>query len=172
MPITKKFDFITEGLLGEGIGRYGSGGGADITLHPDGSPVPLKQLHLSAGVEYRPTKKLSTFVYGGNEYYERAAYINSNGLGVGYGSPLVSNQYCEVEVAPVLPDGQSPCMAQNRNISQVIGGFWYRLFKGPYGTLQYGANYEYLRRNTWAAVGGEPQGHIHIVMTSVRFVLP
>lgn len=169
MPLTKKLDFITEGLVGAGIGRYGSGGGPDITLHPDGSPVPVKSLQVSAGFEYRPTKKLSTFAYEGNEYYQRANYINSNGLAVGYGSPLASNLYCSVEV---LPPNQQACMAQNRDLNQVIGGFWYRLFRGPYGTLQYGANYEWVRRNTWRAVGGEPKGDIHIVMTSVRFVLP
>lgn len=168
-PLTRKLDFVTEGLAGEGIGRYSSGGGADITLHPDGSPVPLKQLHVSAGFEYRPTSKLSMFAFNGNEYYQRAAYVNSNGLGVGYGSRLVYNAQCEVEV-PVV--GLPSCMAQNRDLNQVIGGFWYSLVKGPYGTLKFGANYEHVRRNTWWAVGGEPKGQNDIVMTSIRFVLP
>jgi hypothetical protein len=169
MPLTKKLDFITEGLAGEGIGRYSSGGGPDITVHPDGSPVPLRQLHVSSGFEYRPNAKLSLFAYEGNEYYQRAAYVNSNGLGVGYGSPLMNNSQCEVEVqAPGTPD----CTAQNRDINQVIGGFWYRFYRGPYGTMQYGMNYEHLRRNTWYAVGGQPKGQDDIVMTSFRFVLP
>jgi hypothetical protein len=169
MPITKKLDFITEGLVGEGIGRYSSGGGPDITIHPDGSPVPLKAALATAGFEYRPTRKLSTFVYEGNEYYQRAAYINSVGLGVGYGSPLIYNGNCELEVpVPGLPG----CTAQNRDLNQVIGGFWYRFFSGPYGTFQVGANYEHVRRNTWYAVAGEPRGHDDIVLTSIRFVLP
>jgi hypothetical protein len=169
MPITRKLDFVTEGLAGEGIGRYSSGGGADITIHPDGSPVPLKQLHASAGFEFRPTSKLSMFAYEGNEYYARAAYLNSNGLGVGYGSPLIYNGNCQVEVpAPGLPS----CTAQNRDINQVIGGFWYKFYKGPYGTLKYGMNYEFVRRNSWTAVAGSPSGQEHIVMTSIRFVLP
>ncbi len=169
MPITKNLDFITEGLAGEGIGRYSSGGGADITIHPDGSPVPLKQLHASAGFEFRPTSNLSLFAYEGNEYYQRAAYVNSNGLGVGYGSPLMFAGQCEVEVpAPGIPG----CTAQNRDINQAIGGFWYRFYKGPYGTLKYGMNYEFVRRNTWQAVAGAPSGQDHIVMTSFRFVLP
>ncbi len=168
-PITRKLDFITEGLAGVGIGRYSSGGGPDITLHPDGSPVPIRQLHVSSGFEYRPYSKLSLFAYEGNEYYQRAAYVNSNGLGVGYGSPLTNNSQCEAEV----PGYNLPvCTAQNRDINQVIGGFWYSFFKGPYGTMKYGMNYEHLRRNTWYAVGGQPQGQDDIVMTSIRFVLP
>jgi hypothetical protein len=169
LPITRKLDFIAEGLAGEGIGRYSSGGGPDITIHPDGSPVPIRQLHASLGLEYHPSRKLSLFTYAGNEYYQRAAYVNSNGLGVGYGSPLIYNGNCQLEVPiPGLPD----CTAQNRDIQQAIGGFWYRFYKGPYGTLQYGMNYERLRRNTWYAVAGQPQGTEDVVMTSVRFVLP
>jgi len=168
-PILHNLDFITEGLVGEGIGRYSSGGGPDITLHPDGSPVPVRQAQVSSGFEYRPYSKLSMFAYGGNEYYQRAAYINSNGLGVGYGSPLTNNSQCEVEVSGYnLP----VCTAQNRDINQVIGGFWYSFFKGPYGTMKFGVNYEHLRRNTWYAVGGQPKGQDDVVMTSVRFVLP
>jgi len=168
-PLLHNLDFITEGLVGEGIGRYSSGGGPDITLHPDGSPVPIRQAQVSSGFEYRPYSKLSMFAYGGNEYYQRAAYVNSNGLGVGYGSPLTNNSQCEVEV----PGYNLPtCTAQNRDINQVIGGFWYSFFKGPYGTMKFGVNYEHLRRNTWVAVGGQPKGQNDVVMTSVRFVLP
>jgi hypothetical protein len=168
-PILHNLDFVTEGLAGEGIGRYSSGGGPDITLHPDGSPVPIRQLHISSGLEYSPYSRLSMFAYGGNEYYQRAAYVNSNGLGVGYGSPLTNNSQCEVEV----PGYDLPtCTAQNRDINQVIGGFWYSFFKGPYGTMKLGVNYEHLHRDTWYAVGGQPYGRDDIVMTSVRFVLP
>jgi hypothetical protein len=168
-PITRKIDFITEGLLGQGIGRYSSGGGADITLHPDGSPVPLRELQVSSGFEYHPSTRFSAFAYEGNEYYQRAAYVNSNGLGVGYGSPLMNNGQCEVEV----PATDEPtCTAQNRDINQAIGGFWYSFFRGPYGSMKFGMNYEHLRRNTWWAVDGQPKGKDDIVMTSIRFVLP
>ena len=168
-PLIKSLDFAVEGLAGEGIGRYSSGGGPDITLHPDGSPVPVKQLHTSAGFEYHTPSKFSAFAYAGNEYYQRAAYVNSNGLGVGYGSTLTNNSQCEVEV----PGYELPtCTAQNRDIQQAVGGFWYTFFKGPFGTFKYGMNYEHLKRNTWHAVGGQPTGQDDIVMTSFRFVLP
>jgi hypothetical protein len=169
MPLTRKLDFNSEGLIGEGIGRYSSGGGPDITVRPNGSPVLIHQLQLMSGFEYRPTLRLSTYAFEGNEYYQRAAYVNAAGQGVGYGSPLINNSECEVEVPAA---GTPSCSAQNRDMNQVIGGFWFRFFRGPNGTMQYGMNAEHLRRDTWHAVGGAPKGSDTIVETSVRYVLP
>jgi len=64
--------------------------------------------------------------------YGRAAYIDSTGKGVGYGSPLADNSGCQIEVP------NSPCQVQNRNLWQAQPGFWYRFYKGTSGTMQLG----------------------------------
>ncbi len=43
---------------------------------------------------------------------------------------------------------------------------------GPFGTLQYGAQYEYLHRGTWAGLGGAPKGLDSVMLTSIRYFLP
>jgi hypothetical protein len=72
----------------------------------------------------------------------------------------------------VVPTGGAACGAQNKNVWEATGGYWYRFAKGPYGTLQFGTQYEYLQRNTWSGVGGAPQGSDNVVYNSFRYILP
>ena len=169
--VAKKADFVIEGLAGNGINRYGGGNGSDITLRPDGWIIPLHAVHLMTGLEFHPKPKLDVYLYGGDEYYRRAAYVDPANAAkpAGYGSPLVVNTNCGVEV---VPSGGAACGAQNKNLWHVSSGFWYRAYKGPFGTLQYGGQYEYLHRTTWSGVGGAPQGADSVVFSSVRYLLP
>jgi hypothetical protein len=172
LPVkAKKADFIIEGLLGSGIGRYGAANGSDITLRPDGHIIPIHAIHALVGLEYHPRPNLDLFVYGGDEYYGRAAYVNPTDATkpAGYGSPLVNNTNCQVEV---VPTGGAACGAQNKNVWQATPGFWYRIYKGPYGTFQYGMQYEYLHRTAWSGIGGSPKGLDNVVLSSFRFLLP
>jgi hypothetical protein len=169
LPFTKNLDVIAEGMAGTGIGRYASGLGSDVTLRTDGSIVPLRTLQAMVGVEAHPGSRLDLYVYGGNEYYSRAAYVNTAGLPVGYGSPLNNNSGCQLEV----PAATQPCQAQNRTLWQVEPGYWYRFYKGPAGTVALGMSYSYIERSTWAGLGGlQPKGNENMVMTSFRYYLP
>jgi hypothetical protein len=169
LPATKKLDVILEGLVGVGIGRYGDSVGADVTLRPDGTIVPIHALQTLAGLEYHPTPKWELYAYGGEEYYGRAAYVNAAGMGVGYGTPLGNNTGCSIE----SPTATQPCQAQTRNIWQAQPGFWYRFYKGEHGTVQYGMSYSYTYKNTWAGAGGlSPKAIENMVMSSFRFYLP
>ncbi|HMH02166.1 MAG TPA: hypothetical protein VK555_12165 [Terriglobales bacterium] len=169
LPVTKKLDVIAEGLAGTGIGRYASGLGADVTLRSDGTIVPLRTLHTMVGVEAHPGSRWDFYLYGGNEYYSRAAYVNNAGLPVGYGSTLNNNSGCQLEV----PAATQPCQAQSRTLWQVEPGYWYRFYKGPAGTFALGMSYSYIQRSTWAGLGGlQPRGNENTVMTSFRYYLP
>lgn len=176
--VPKKADLILEGLVGSGIGRYGAALGPDVTLRPDGFIVPIKAVHFLGGLELHPDPKLDVFFYGGDEYYQRTAYTTVNPEGrtvaAGYGSSLVNNTNCNAEVLPATIGGVAvpACGAQNKNVWEGTAGLWYRFYKGSYGTFQYGAQYEYLYRNTWAGIGGAPKGIDSIVMTSFRYFLP
>jgi hypothetical protein len=167
----KKADFTMEGLIGNGIGRYGAANGPDVTLRPDGWIIPIHALHLMAALEFHPQPKLDLYLYGGNEYYGRAAYVNPDSPAhpAGYGSTLVTNTNCNLEVIPT--DGIA-CGAQNKDVAEGTAGFWYRVYKGPAGTFQLGTQYGYLHRTAWSGVGGAPQGGDNLVMTSLRYCLP
>src|SRR5271157_375361 len=173
IPATKKADIIFEGLVGSGIGRYGAANQTDVTVRPDGTLVPLQALHSLAGIELHPTPKVDVFFYGGDEYVGKARYTTTNAEGVvvpaGYGSFLVNNTYCNVEV---VPTGKPACGAQNKNVADGTVGFWWRIYKGPYGTFQYGDQYEYIWRNTWSGIGGAPTGNDNIVYSAFRYILP
>lgn len=169
LPASKKLDVVLEGLFGMGIGRYAGSVGADVTLRPDGTIVPIRSLQTLGGLELHPTSKWDLYAYGGEEYYGRADYVNALGKGVGYGSRLADNSGCSVEI----PTPTQLCQAQVRNIWQVQPGFWYRFYKGPHGTVQYGMSYSYTFRNTWVGANGlQPSALEHMVMSSFRYYLP
>jgi len=169
LPATKKLDVILEGLVGNGIGRYASGLGPDVTVRPDATIVPLRTLQTMAGVEWHPTSRWDWYVYGGDEYYSRTSYTNTTGQPVGYGSPLNNNSGCQVE----SPTATQPCQAQTRSLWQVQPGFWYRFYKGSAGTVAMGMSYSYTNRSTWVGLDTlQPKGIENTVMTSFRYYLP
>lgn len=126
---TKKADFGVKGVVGDGIGRYGSAQLSDLTARPDGTQALIRTAHGLARLEFHPTPKLDIYVYGGSEYAWRAAYqgytsititntpaipatattlaipatsatsIKLNQIG-GYGSPFANNSQCSLEKAP------------------------------------------------------------------------
>ncbi len=172
LPVVRnKIDFIVEGLAGTGSGRYAAAAGPDVTLRPDGHIIPDHALQALVGLELHPRAKLDIFLYGSDEYYGRATYLNptDSTKPAGFGSPLVDNRNCEVEI---VPSGGAACGAQNRDIWHAATGFWYRFYKGPFGTLQYGSQYEYLHRETWTGMGSAPKGLDSVMLTSIRYLLP
>jgi uncharacterized coiled-coil protein SlyX len=167
--VAKKVDFIVEGLGGAGIGRYGAGQSPDVTLRPDGALVPLHEYHMLAGFEFHPTPKLDIFTFGGDEYTKRASYVNPlTGGAAGYGSPLVTAAVAKAATTEV---GYSDGLF-NKNLWETTLGFWYRFYKGPVGTLQYGLQYEFLTRSTWSTLGGAPKGRVNVAFASFRYILP
>ncbi len=169
LPATKKVDVILEALGGRGIGRYASGVGPDVTLRATGTIVPIQTFQAMAGFEAHPSPKLDVYLYGGDEYYGRSAYVNASGKGVGYGSPLNDVSGCTVE----SPSSSQLCQAQIRSLWQIQPGYWYRFYKGPMGTVQLGMSYWYTYKNVWAASNGPlPKGIENMIMTSFRYYLP
>src|SRR5713226_1757709 len=169
--VAKKFDFTIQAMGGRGIGRYGTANGSDVTLRPNNTIVPILSYQALVGLELHPTPTWDLWVSGGNEYFDRSAYTTTSGtttIGVGYGSPRNNLSGCSLET----PLSTQPCNAQNRDVWQVQPGFWYRIWRGKEGTLQYGMSYSYVHRRPWAGTGGRPVGINNIVMTSFRYYFP
>jgi hypothetical protein len=197
--LNKHIDIGGHFLGGDGMGRYGSSGLPDVTVNPNGTLALLKSAQGLGTLEYHASK-LDVYFNVGGEFVGRHYQFNSAGKTVGYGSPTANNFGCYIETVPgstptagqvpvsssgFLPSNPANCTANTRNVLEGTAGFWYRFYKGPKGTLQWGPQYSYFMRNSWEACGtaaltgpcGEshltaPHGNDNIFETSFRYYLP
>lgn len=178
LPLVKsKVDFIAEGSLGNGIGRYGSGGGQDVTLRLDGTVRPIRSYHALLGPEVHVGKNLDIYAYAGAEYYQRTAYFANATSAIGYGLPLANNTGCNL-AEQTTTTAPPACNGQTRAAWEFTPGFYYRFYKGPAGTFQWGIQYSYSARALWSGIGGlaagsaglGPDSNISQVYTAFRYV--
>jgi hypothetical protein len=175
--VNKHLDFGLHALGGSGVGRYGTGGLADTTVHADGTLALLKSYQALGTLEWHGPK-LDVYFNGGAEYAGRNWQIDPiSGKAVGYGSPLFSNTTCTIE--PVTGSGGftpgslgSTCTGDTRVLIEGTGGFWFRFYNGPKGKVQWGPQFSYVTRNTWSGLGGAPHGIDGMIFTSFRYYLP
>jgi hypothetical protein len=173
----KHFDFGLHGFTGEGIGRYGSGGLADASVHGDGTLDLIREYQGLGTLEWHGPK-LDVYMNAGIEYAGRAFSADPvSGKGVGYGAPNFANSGCFTESVPqngagFLPGGLSSCTSDTRSLVEGTVGFWYKVYNGPKGRVQWGPQFSYVNRDTWSGVGGEPHGLDGMVFTSFRYYLP
>lgn len=174
----KRIDFGLHGFGGSGIGRYGSAGLADASVHADGTLDLIRNYQGLATLEWHGPK-LDVYMNVGAEYNSRANDFDPiSGKYVGYGSPNLSNTGCYSEAIPLngtgfLPGSLGSCTADTRALTEGTVGFWYRLYNGPKGRVQWGPQFSYVNRQTWSGVGGlEPHGLDAMVFTSFRYYLP
>jgi len=168
MPfVNKKLEVTLEGLLGQGIGRYGSSGVPDATLNPiTGELRPLREARIMGGLIYHRNSRLDLYTYGGDEYTGRYAFISPTGTAAGYGSPLINYTACTNELA------LNSCAGANRNIYEATVGYWFRLYRSEFGRIEQGNQVVYIHRNLWSGMGRTPQGGAIVAYTSLRFYLP
>jgi hypothetical protein len=192
--LPKKVDFIAQGLYGKGISRYEDAGQYDFVVHNnptgfkggDNNLYMVKSFSVLAGFESHPNKKTEIDLVFGDEYYGRDTYtlINTTTLATattGYGSPTAVNTGCYYEnlgqyngANPLAPLTELPaCTGNNRNLwnGKLYG--YYDVYKGPMGTLRYGAEFDYIERGTWSGAGGlAPKGNEKTVFTTMRYIFP
>jgi hypothetical protein len=178
--VHKQLDLGVHFLGGDGVGRYGTVGLADATVRPDGTLTLIRSYQGLGTVELH-TKKADVYLNYGGEYAGRTWYTNpfstpTAGAPIGYGSPLFKNTGCATEPVPgaggFSPGAQSGCTGDTRVLLEATVGFWYRLYNGPKGRIQFGPQYSYIERNVWSGVGGAPKGTDNMVLTSFRYYLP
>jgi hypothetical protein len=175
----KRLDFGLHGFGGSGVGRYGTAGLPDSSIRADGKLDLVKSLQGLATVEWHGPK-LDLYFNAGAEYAGRAAsYDPITNKYVGYGSPNFSNTGCFTETVPAngagfLPGGLSSCTADTRVLIEGTAGFWYRVYNGPKGRVQWGPQFSYVTRNAWSGSSSpnQPHGIDGMVFTSFRYYLP
>jgi hypothetical protein len=184
----KQLDFGLHALTGEGMGRYGTGGLPDSTVHPDGTLAPLRSYQGLATLEWH-TKRIDVYLNGGEEYIARRWYFDPNNATnpftpVGYGSPLNNVVGCYSETAPNAITGTSgfafgslsKCSADTQRLIEGVAGFWIKVHNGPHGRIQFGPQYSYVARDAWTGTNGkgfsDPHGIDNMFFTSFRYYLP
>jgi hypothetical protein len=187
-----KADLGIHFLGGDGVGRYGSTGLADVTVRPNGTLVALHSFQGLGTAELHPVPSLDVYFNLGGEYNQRAQYINGAGTipNDGYGAVGFNNSGCWTELAPgsggFTPTAPGTCTGDTKDIFEGTVGFWQRPYKGSKGTVQWGLQYSYFVRNTWQGTGTgatsacatnghptcAPSGQDSMVFTSFRYYLP
>jgi hypothetical protein len=174
VTVHKMVDIGVHFLGGNGVGRYGSGGLPDATVHPDGTLALIRSYQALATLEFH-SSHWDWYFNGGEEYAGRNSYLSSAGKLVGYGVESLNNSGCATEVVPggsFTPSSAANCAANTRNLFEGSAGFWYKAYNGSKGRIQFGPQYSYVKRMTWFGVGGSPSTHENMVFTSFRYYLP
>jgi hypothetical protein len=161
--IPSKLEFRLGFLAGYGVGRYGASQLPDATIAPNGSPAPIPEIHALVGLVGHPTPDLDLYTYVGTEQARKTAFTFA-GQGYGYGSPLFVNSGCNTELSPLA------CTGNTSGITQATVGGWWRFLHGDFGTMEFGAQYSYTRRQAFQGVGGAPKTDDSIVMLSLRYL--
>jgi hypothetical protein len=187
ITLFKQLDIGAHFLTGEGIGRYGSGGLPDSTVHADGTLAPLRSYQGLATVEWH-TKRLDFYANAGDEYVQRRWQFDPNNpvspyTPVGYGSQFSNVAGCYTETAPPITGTNgftfgslSKCNADTKSLVEGTLGFWIKAHSGPHGRLQFGPQYSYVSRYAWTGTNGivfaSPHGIDNMFFTSFRYYLP
>ena len=101
----KHLDFGLHAFGGSGVGRYGTSGLPDVSIHADGTIDLIKSYQALGTLEWHATK-LDVYMNAGAEYAGRAFDFDpTSGKFVGYGSPMFSNTGCFTEIAPTINNG-------------------------------------------------------------------
>ena len=174
----------------------------------DGALVPVKGTQMVVGLDTHPTPKFDWNLYYGGDYYQRVSYFIPKGstffgsapttanAEAGYGFQFANDSTCNIEDPTTgLPTSTSNglsttdtnCSGQTKSVWAPQTQFWYRLYKGREGTVQFGASYAYIWKEAWAGRGPSasgagtlpivtgqvtPKSINQIVMTAFRYYLP
>jgi hypothetical protein len=179
----KQLDFGLHFLGGSGIGRYGTSGLPDASIHANGTFDLIKSFQGLGTLEWHG-RKLDVYLNAGAEYAGRAWDFDPNLAKpfVGYGSPFFSNAGCLTETAPTVGNGFFPgalssCTADTRVLGEATIGVWFKPYDGAKekvnrGRIQFGPQFSYVDRYAWSGVGGTPHGLDAMIYTSFRYYLP
>ena len=165
LPVLPKLlDFQLSGLAEQGVGRYGTSQLADATFSPTGKIEPLSEYSIMGGFVGHPVPAVDVYAYGGAEGVARKSFSGTTG----YGNPSANLSGCEVELGS--------CSAVTSGVVEGTIGAWWRVIKSAYGTVQAGAQYAYVNRNTFQGVGATkgstvaPSANENMVLFSLRYL--
>jgi hypothetical protein len=152
--VPKYLDAQFSGLIGTGIGRYGTGGLPDATFNAaTGQIMPIPETELLAGLIAHPLPGLDVYGYAGAEF-DAARYSPGSASGFGYGNPASVNAGCMSEFS------SAACIGQTKSLGEVTVGLWQTMYKGDFGMLRGGVQYEDIERIGFAGANVSPAGAV------------
>jgi hypothetical protein len=166
--ISNVLDLQGSVLYGRGIGRYGASQLSDVVVGSDGTLSPITALHAMVGAVAHPWAGLDIYSYAGMERANANFFNTATGL-TGFGVPTLSNAGCGIVTGASFTGGVSNCAAVNKEVDEVTVGFWQNLYKGDYGRVATGFQYQYLRRKSFDGVPGPVSTSDNVVMSSLRY---
>lgn len=190
----KHVDIGIHALAGDGVGRYGTSTLPDITLRPNSTLAPIHSYQGLVTLEWH-SPHWDIYTNGGIEYDQRTIYRNGTQL-IGYGPGNGNMTACNTQAIPSAPAGgifppnstgfnpaSGSCAADTRSVVEGTIGFWYKVYNGPKGRLQFGSQYAYVLRDVWGCAINtglctnansalNPHALNNIILTSFRYYLP
>jgi hypothetical protein len=172
LPVIPKFlDVQASALYGKGIGRYGASQLSDVVVGSDGTLSTITALHVMAGAVAHPWAGLDIYGYGGFERADANTFASASGV-FGFGNPTLNNNGCGIITAASFTGGVSNCAAVNKEVDMATVGFWQNIYKGSYGRMAAGLQYEYIVRKSFdtnPGLGGPVSTNDNVFMTSLRY---
>jgi len=173
-PVPQVLDLQASVLYGKGIGRYGASQLSDVTVADNGTLSPITALHALVGGVLHPMPGTDIYSYAGFERADTnlfAAAVGAGGI-VGFGNPNVNNTGCGIVTNASFTGGVSNCVAVNKEVDMVTVGFWQNIWKGSYGRVAAGAQWEYIQRKSFDTIpgnGGSVSTNDNVFFTSLRY---
>jgi hypothetical protein len=167
--IPKELDFHVSGLVGDGVGRYGTSQLADATYNAEGHPVALPGYSGYAGLIGHPDPANDVYAYFGVEHvdarYDLGLVKGKDTTLAGYGSSLINNSDCNIQ-----GDTAEECSPATSGDAEITVGNWYKFINGgAYGTMEVGLQYSYVRRYVLQGVGPTPKTDENMLFASFRW---
>jgi hypothetical protein len=159
--VPKLLDLQVSGLIGRGIGRYGSGQLPDAVVAPNGSLKAIPEGMFLAGGTLHATSDLDLYAFYGEEK-DKSEQTSIGANHYGYGSPFATLAGCETEGATCSPDLNEE--------TQWTGGLWDKVYTGSFGQVRVGLQYSYTELTSFKGVGGvQPKTNDNMIFTSFRY---
>jgi hypothetical protein len=166
--IPKVLDLQGSVLYGRGIGRYGASQLSDVVVGSDGTLSAITAFHAMVGAVAHPWAGLDIYGYAGLEKADSNFFTSAAGL-TGFGVPTLSNAGCGIVTGASFTGGASGCAAVNKEVDMATIGFWQNIYKGDYGRLATGLQYEYIKRKSFDGVPGPVSTSDNVILSSLRY---
>jgi hypothetical protein len=163
LPVLPQYlDLQGSVLYGQGIGRYTSSQLPDAVIGPTGSLSPVTALSFLVGAigHATPTTDIYTY-YGEDRTYANAWTVG--GTQGGWGNANFVNNGCANQnlTGGTLGTYNTPiagftCTFDVQKAQEFTIGFWQDLYKGDYGRVRTGLQYEYVKLTAFPGVTSGP----------------
>ena len=182
--IPKRLDFQASGIVGRGIGSYGTAQNPDATFNGNGSLSAIRETTALAGFTLHATPSIDLYAFGGFErsyrdyYANGAAIVNAGAVNAGaagytgYGVPNQNDNGCS-NLGTVGATATASCAGNTKQVYQITGGMWDKIYKGNFGEVRVGLQYSYTKRELFSSTFNNtfqsPKQDEQMVFTSFRY---